>query len=109
MLDRQTNIDVFDKLVATEDVLMNSLFEILKSAQTRGEFVQDTSLFLLFCAECAGSWWAETPCRRSLGGLSVTACPAEDATERVQGQGTLNEPDDDPVTGNRFTGAAVGA
>ena len=40
------------------------------------------------------------------GRTSAVALLAEDATERMQEQGTMDEADDDRVIGNRFADAA---
>ena len=40
------------------------------------------------------------------GRTSAAALLAEDATERMQEQGTMDEADDDRVIGNRFADAA---
>ena len=107
--DRQTNIGVLDKLVAAEDGLMNCQFEILKSDQTRRQVVRDASLSSQLCRRCQIVVGRDT-CAAGFSEvsrtISATAFLVEDATERRLEQGTLDEPDDDPVTGNRFAGAA---
>ena len=78
---------------------------------TRGDVVGSTNapdlLGLLSCTDEGEPRWAETICWKILGGLtreldersSATVLPTENATKRMQEQVTLDEPDDDPVTG----------
>ena len=95
--------------------LWNCQSEISKIDETRGDAVGGTNapdlLGLLNCTDDGGSRWAETTCRRFSrneldGRISAAALLAEDATERMQEQGTMDEADDDRVIGKHFADAA---